>query len=237
MTGLREMARQVLHRIVLRCGFSLNRVKPFERSILKYQLKHETFFLVQIGAYNGVTSDPFCKFIIEKSWSGILVEPQRQYFDVLQEIYRDRTGIVCRNIAIGSANGSQEFYRIAEDAPDVPYWAPQLASFRRDVLLSHADAILDIESKIVADEIECLTLQRLLDEAGNPQVDLLAIDVEGSDFEVLKQIDTLSSKPKFIYYEHLHLSEDDYHASLSFLTARGYRTHSVNAGDTFAERI
>jgi FkbM family methyltransferase len=237
MLNLRELTRQLLHRAVLRCGFSLNRVKPFERALLKHQLMHDDFFLVQIGAFNGVTSDPFCKFILEKSWSAVLVEPQRRYCDVLREIYRDRAGIVCRNVAIGATNETRKFYRIADDAQDLPYWAPQLASFRYEVLVSHANEIPDIASKIVAEDMECVTLQRLVAEAGIPRMDLLAIDVEGSDFEVLQQIDTLPMKPQFIYYEHLHLVESDYRASLAFLAARSYRTHSVNAGDTFAELI
>ena len=65
---------------------------------------------------------------------------------------------------------------------------------------------------------------------------LLAIDVEGYDVEVVKQIDSMNCKPRFIYYEHKHLSWEEHRASLEFLSQRGYRTHAVNEADTFAER-
>jgi len=51
----------------------------------------------------------------------------------------------------------------------------------------------------------------------------------------VKQIDTLDAKPRFIYYEHAHLTDDQRRECLAFLSERGYRTHSVNEGDTFAE--
>lgn len=226
----------MLHRTVLRCGFSLQRVKPFERSLLRYMLSTPDFWLVQIGAYNGITSDPFCKYLIDGLWRGVLVEPQRHYCDVLREIYRDRPEVKCRTLAIAASDSSQPFYRVAEDAPGMPYWAPQLASFRREVLASHRDRIPHIEQHIVSEEVECLTLATLAAQEGLPRIDLLAIDVEGSDFEVLQQIDSLPAFPKFIYYEHLHLSPSERESSSRFLSDRGYRLHAVNAGDTFAEQ-
>lgn len=232
---LRRFARHTLHHAVLSCGFSLQRVKPFERSLLRYMLSTPDFWLVQVGAYNGVTSDPFCKFLIDGLWRGVLIEPQPYYCDVLREIYRDRPEVRCRPVAISAANTRRPLYRIAEDAPDMPYWAPQLASFRREVIASHRDRIPHIEQYIVADEVECLTLATLVAQESLTRVDLLAIDVEGSDFEVLQQIDALPALPKFIYYEHLHLSQSDREASQRFLRERGYRLQGVNAGDTFAE--
>ncbi len=233
---LRRFARQTLHRAVLSCGFSVQRVKPFERVLLRYMLSAPEFWLVQVGAYNGITSDPFCKFLIDGLWQGVLVEPQRHYCDVLREIYRDRPQVKCRPIAISAANGSQPLYRIADDAPDMPYWAPQLASFRRDVIASHRDRIPNIERYLVTEDVECLTLATLVEQESLPRIDLLAIDVEGSDFDILQQIDSLPARPKFIYYEHLHLSPGDREASQRFLSTRGYRLQAVNAGDTFAEQ-
>jgi FkbM family methyltransferase len=222
MPRLRELSRRLLHRAVLRTGFALRRVKPFESRLLEHLLTTDDFYFVQVGAYNGITSDPFCKFLIDGLWKSVLVEPQRRYCEILQEIYRDRPDIMCRNVAIALTNKPRTLYRVAADVDDVPYWATQLASFHYEVVASHRERIPGIEALIVAEQVACLTLAELVAQESLPRVDLLAVDVEGSDFEVVQQIDALLQHPKFIYYEHLHLSPSDRDACCKFLKARGY---------------
>jgi hypothetical protein len=105
---------------------------------------------------------------------------------------------------------------------------------RREVIASHIDRIPDIERWIEAERVACEPLARIVNRHLFPRVDLLATDTEGFDFEVVKQIDSLSSLPQFIYYEHLHLSPQEYAESLRFLQERRYHTQAVNNGDTFA---
>jgi FkbM family methyltransferase len=231
----RQFIRRMLHRLPLFCGFRLARAEPFERAIRRFELQHDDFYFVQIGAYNGVTSDPFLRFIIEGLWTCVLVEPQRRHWSILQAIYGDRENITCSNTAVSTENKVAQLHMVREDAEGLPHWASQLASFRHDVIAGHEDRIPGIRELIVTQDVECRTLAALIQEHQLPRVDLLAIDVEGYDFEVVKQIDSLYHKPRFIYYEHLHLPAEQYRESLAFLAERGYQTHSVNEGDTFAE--
>lgn len=232
---IRNWFRKCLHRCVLATGFRLSRVKPFERSIRRWELDRADFYFVQIGAHNGVTSDPFQKFIAEGVWSCLLVEPQPRCFEILQAIYCDRPRVQPMQVAIGPDDTRLRLFHIRDDAVGVPYWANQLASTRREVVASHADRIPNIEELIVSVDVPCRTLASLVGEAQYPRIDLLATDTEGFDFEVIRQIDALPNKPQFIYYEHLHLSPTEHRDSLEFLKRRGYRTHAVNNGDTFAE--
>ncbi len=204
--------------------------------MLEYMLGLPDFWFVQVGAYNGITSDPFCKHVIDGLWKGLLIEPQSAYWHVLNEIYQDRPDVICLNVAISDVDGTKKLYRIADDATGVPYWASQLASFRREVIAAHRDRISDIERWIVAQEIPCRTLASVVQEHQLPRVDLLAVDVEGSDYEVIQQIDQLSQHPPFVFYEHLHLSESDRQASWQFLRERDYKLTFHNDGDTFAEQ-
>ena len=231
----RQFIRRLLHRLTLFCGFRLVRAEPFERAIRRFELKHDDFYFVQIGAYNGVTSDPFLRFIIEGVWTCVLVEPQQRHWSILQAIYSDRENITCSNTAISTENKVARLHMVRDDVEGLPHWASQLASFRHEVIVSHEDRIPGIRDLIVTQKVECRTLAALITEHQLPRVDLLAIDVEGYDFEVIRQIDDLSVKPRFIYYEHLHLPDEQYRESLAFLAERGYQTHSVNEGDTFAE--
>jgi len=247
MRKLRSFLRKALHRTVHRFGFRLVRAPAFERAIRNWELDHQPFYFVQVGAHNGITSDPFHRFLIENlAWESILIEPQSPCVDTLRSIYADRENIRIEHAAIGAASQSGTsshpvkrtltLYRVSDSARGLPHWANQLASARREVIVSHKDRIPDIERWIEVQEVPCVELSEIVQKHGFPRVDLLASDTEGFDFEVVQQIDTLPSLPKFIYYEHLHLSSQEYSRSLQFLKDRGYRTWAINNGDTFAQR-
>lgn len=234
---LHRWLRKLIHRPILAVGFRLVRAPRFERVLRAWELEHDDFYFLQVGAHNGVTSDPFHRFVVEGWWWNVaLVEPQSQSCGVLREIYRDRTGVKIFETAIGTENGTLSLFKIREDAEGIPYWASQLASTRREVIASHSDRIEQVERWIVEVQVPCRTLASIYQEAKYPRLDLLAIDVEGFDFEVVKQIDALPSLPKMIYFEHRHLSDEDYRAAVAFLRERGYRTENAEQGDTFAWR-
>ena len=45
---------------------------------------------IQIGAFDGITTDPLRKYIDKCGWRGVMVEPQAQAANKLRELYRDR---------------------------------------------------------------------------------------------------------------------------------------------------
>jgi len=239
MASLRSILRKSLHRTIHRFGFRLVRAPAFERAILNWELDHQPFYFVQVGAHNGISSDPFHRFLIENlAWESILIEPQSPCVKTLQSIYADRENIRIEHAAIGPAGSEQKsltMYKISDSAEGLPHWANQLASARREVIASHKDRIEDIERWIQVEEVPCVQLGQLVLKHQFPRVDLLASDTEGFDFEIVQQIDSLPSLPRFIYYEHLHLGKQEYARSLGFLDDRGYRTEAVNNGDTFAQ--
>jgi FkbM family methyltransferase len=201
---------------------------------------------VQVGAHNGITSDPFHRFLIENlAWESILIEPQSPCVDTLRSIYADRENIRIEHAAIGSAHTIKDssqagsntltLYKVSDSAVGLPHWANQLASARREVIASHKDRIPDIERWIETQEVPCMGLAQIVSKHGFPRVDLLATDTEGFDFEIVKQIDDLPKLPRFVYYEHMHLSAQEYSESLRFLHERNYRTETVKNGDTFAQ--
>ena len=246
MPSLRSTLRKTFHRCVHRFGFRLVRTLPFERALRNWELDHQPFYFVQVGAHNGITSDPFHRFLIENlAWESILIEPQSPCVNTLHAIYADRENIRIEHAAIGSgsskdafsspANNTLTLYKVSDAAVGLPHWANQLASARREVIASHKDRIPDIERWIETQEVPCMGLAQIVSKHGFPRVDLLATDTEGFDFEIVKQIDHLPSLPPFVYYEHKHLSPQEYSESLRFLHERNYRTHQVNNGDTFAQ--
>ena len=237
MGNLHRWLRKLIHRPFLALGFRLIRAPRFERILRAWELEHDDFYFLQVGAHNGVTSDPFHRFVVEGWWWSVaLVEPQAKSCDVLREIYRNRAHLKVFQTAVGTEDGTLSLFRIRDDVAGIPYWASQLASTRREVVASHTDQIESLEQWIIEEKVECRTLRSIYQEARFPRLDLLAVDVEGFDFEVVKQIDALPLLPKMIYFEHRHLSEEDYLAALAFLKERGYRSEAAELGDTFAWR-
>ena len=52
-------------------------------------------------------------------------------------------------------------------------------------------------------KVQCRTLSSILHECGDPQVDLVSLDVEGYELQVLKGLDLSLHHPKFILTETL----------------------------------
>lgn len=164
MGSLRSWLRKALHRSVLGCGFRLVRAQPFERSIRRWELTHEPFYFIQVGAHNGITSDPFHRFVVEGvAWNSLLIEPQTPCVQILRSVYGDRSNVRIMHCAVGemdtestgaSRGKTVTLYKIRDDATGLPHWANQLASLRREVIASHRDRIADIDRWIVTEGAE-----------------------------------------------------------------------------------
>jgi FkbM family methyltransferase len=201
-----------------------------------YRLSHPDVCYLQIGAFDGVAGDPIYPLIERHALRGILVEPQPWAFEQLKTHYArfGASRFTFINAAIAAENGSTTLYRI-RPGPGDPEWLPQLASFDRQVLLSHGHLIPNLESRIEAEPVRCLTVASLLEEAGTDRVDLLQIDAEGYDAEILRLFDVPRRRPPIIRFEHKHLSRSTHHAAVAELVDLGYQV-AIGDGDTLAYR-
>src|SRR5262249_33679261 len=140
-------------------------------------------------------------------WRGVMVEPVPHIFERLQENCGKAPRWQLENVAIAEQDGDLPFYHVApaSDAKDLPGWYEGLGSFRRDIVLKHADAIPDIEKRIVTTKVRCLTFESLCCKNGVGEVDLIHIDAEGFDDRIIRQIDFDSHRPRLLIYEHFHL--------------------------------
>lgn len=238
MGTLRSVLRHWLHRAVLQTGFRLQRIPRFEQRIRLAMEEGKPFTMIQVGAHNGVTSDPFHRLLIElQNWQALLLEPQREPFEVLQSIYAGLPRVTCRQVAVGDHGSTLKLYRVGGDTSQLPYWATQLASTRREVIEAHRDQIPNLSERIVCDQLPCVDLPSLFRNTKWPRLDLLVTDVEGADFEVIQQIDQLPSLPRFLFFEDRHLTSGEKIECLRFLQARRYRVVWEQSGDCFAEHF
>ena len=195
----------------------------------------QSVFFIQIGSNDASQGDPLSRFVLNRPWSGIMVEPVKYVFDRLAQSYGQCTNLALENIAIAATNGAQDFFHLAQSDDDLPSWYTQLGSFSRQTVLAHADRIPDIEDRIVCTPVPCMTFDALCQKHSVGQIDLIHIDTEGYDFQIIKLIDFDRYQPTLVIYEHKHLSDDDQADCRSYLESKGYQ--AIEDGrDTLAMR-
>jgi FkbM family methyltransferase len=182
---------------------------------------------VQIGSNDGVLNDPLHAVVRTHRWTGVLVEPIPAIFDELVANYADVPGLAFENVAVGSGEGKATIFTL-DPRPDDPDWAAQLSSFDREVLLSHREALADLEERILEVPIEAVTVPALVRRHRIESLDLLHVDAEGHDYEVLHQIDFAAPwAPRFVIFEKKHMGREAYLATKGLLRRAGYRCVNV----------
>jgi len=196
--------------------------------INKYAYKTNDFFFIQIGACDGIMGDPLYNMIKSYNWSGILIEPQKNIFNKLKETYKEHKNLIFENVAISEKTGKRNLYKLKEINLKHS-WEKGLASFYPTKTLAGYE-----KEDIEIEEINCLTFDDLIDKYNVNKIDFLQIDVEGYDYEIIKQIDFNKIKPVFLQYEHKHINKKDHRECIKFLKDQGYKIfHQENDSGAF----
>ncbi len=195
---------------------------------------NEPITFLQIGAFDGVSGDPIHNYIERHNWKGLFVELQKGPFEKLKNIYSDQENVEFLHAAIGEDYGTRKLYTIDKPgAEDMPAWAAQIASFDREVVISHKWAIPNIENRITYEQVDCVPLKEVIRRYNLKMVDVIQIDVEGFDAKVIDMIDFDKISPSVVRFEHIHLSDFEYKRSLKKLINNKYKIHKEN-DDTVA---
>ncbi len=218
------------------------RLHPSFEHVLAYHLQSKAdpsdVFFVQIGAFDGISGDPLHAHVTRYGWRGILVEPQPRYFEALQHTYAGYEELELVQAAIAEASGEAELYTLENpDAPDLPDWAPQIASFDLDSILRHRRAIPHLERRLRRETVRCITMDEVLEKARSrcDELDLVQIDVEGYDHRLIELMDLERFSPVMVRFEHKLLSPSKQDAAVRRLADHGYQILR-EAGDTLAYR-
>ena len=175
--------------------------------------KKSKFMVVQVGANDGISGgDPIRDYIIRENWSGLLIEPQPEPFEQLQQNYNKQTNLAFENVAIAPVKGKVKLF--------VNPFANTTASIFEGVV-KHQNSRADIQEI----EVKCLPLSELLLEHKISEVDLLQIDTEGFELSVLMSLDLVRWAPRIIHFEHGHLSRKDLNRVFELLNTHGYRIY------------
>jgi len=191
-------------------------------------------FVLQIGANDGVVSDPIHWFITSNRCPVLLIEPQPAAFAQLKKTYNDFPDVQARNFAISDRAGVLPFY---VPSPSLLSQHPHLSglgTFSRQQL----EKELIREDKyspenILETSVIAKTVPDLLRDESISHIDVIQIDTEGHDWRILSQFDLIGLDVSLIQMEFFHLARADQVTCVNHLTALSYST-SIVYGDIVA---
>jgi FkbM family methyltransferase len=200
--------------------------------LLAFARTHRNVFFIQIGAHDGKTDDSLFNLISRYGWSGVLVEPVPYLFNRLVKNHAGHPCLHFENSAIARNDGTTSFFCLRETDDHLPHWYDQLGSMNRDHILSHEQYIPTIKDYLIEEKVNCISFETLLRRhAIQGRIDLILIDTEGSDLEVLSQIDLKGHQVQFVVYEWVHLSANDKNAAILLLKKQGYSVFSCGGNN------
>jgi len=191
--------------------------------------------VVQLGAYVGNSNnDPLFSLLRHRLQQGdsclIAVEPVRAHFQQLCENYEGIPGVHLVNAAISDHAGTATFYRLGVDPVQYgfPEWVAQLGSLKQSRMRELWEGFENERNiqafyleHLVEDQVQCLTLNDLVQEHDLDRIDLLQLDVEGYEYEILKAPDYPEIPIRFVNYESVLLQQNK-HATKRLMRRRGY---------------
>lgn len=167
---------------------------------------------IQIGANDGVWSDPIRRYLMARSSiaRGVLVEPLREPHAQLVANYASVPGLSCVRSAIHPTDK-----RVTLSYPKGRRYT--FASCNSDIVrFWTGEQSFEEESVGAMSPLELVTLANL------PHVDLLQIDAEGIDGDILEAWPWYLCRPSVVHFEHTVLPREQILRVVSMLQRCGY---------------
>ena len=173
--------------------------------------------IIQIGGNDGINSDPLRRFFKKKgNYKAIIIEPLNYYYKSLKKLYKKRSDIVIKKLAISNKSKKRNIYyidpsiatKLNGDGPK-NNWAHGQGSFEKKIVKywiiknsfrgkNYRKNIPLFLNSIKKEIIRTKKLSQF--KFTNNLETLLVIDVQGFELEVIEGIDW-SNSPKYIIYE------------------------------------
>lgn len=174
---------------------------------LEKYLEYKEGFFIEAGANDGFHQSNTYYLERMRSWRGLLIEPIPDLYD---KCVQERPNSIVFNCALVPDNF---------EGDGVNMIFANLMSLVRGARKSETK---DIEHSNHFDNsyeitVPGRTLTSILDEIGEQKIDLFSLDVEGYELSVLKGLDLVKYRPKYILIEANFFDEIDDH-----LTSFGY---------------
>jgi FkbM family methyltransferase len=180
---------------------------------------------VEIGANDGKKNDPLYYYIKKYGWRGILVEPDPVNFKKLKENYRGVEGLIFENTGIGPEPGKMLFYKIKDITDQEPGWYDQVGSFDKKTFLKNIAYGKGLDQRIVAEPLQVIRFDELLEKNNFRAVDLLHLDAEGFDYRILRSIDFAKNNIRMVLFESEWMTKSELKELIEYLRNHQYRVY------------
>lgn len=175
--------------------------------------------IIQIGLKDGVTDDPLRSYLPSHKGNVILVEALKYYCEKVYKLYSNQSNITICNALVSSNEAEKKFFYIDPQVADEmdgtgPFnnWAHGQGSLSKDTIIKwiyknkfrgpkYIKNIDKYINAIVETVIKSTTIDFLCRTYQIKKIDLLVIDVQGAEYQVLKNLKSMDIKPKYIIYE------------------------------------
>ena len=200
------------------------------------------FGLVVLGAHIGIhIKGEIEKILHEKV---LLVEPVPHNVVEIKKNLNNLEGIKIEQVALSDKNETRNFYFVKNTSIHKlkKHWSSGIGSFKKQHLLDHKSKRFKIEEEDIDKiSIEAIRFKDLVDKYNINQIDKLLIDVEGSEFAILNDIDLNSINIKKIIFEYKHF--DGYQTTgkkleeiLKKFEENGYTTEKIDEENILATK-
>ena len=200
------------------------------------------FGLVVLGAHIGIhIKGEVEKLLPEKV---LLVEPVPHNVTAIKKNLINLENVIIEQVAISNKKEIKNFYFVKEASIHKlkKHWSSGIGSFNKQHIFDHKSKRFKIEEEDIEEvSINTLRFKDIVEKYQIKQINKLLIDVEGSEYEILNDIDFNSLEIKEILFEYKHF--DGYkktgqklEETLEKLNINGYKTTKIDEENILAKK-
>ena len=163
------------------------------------------FGLVVLGAHIGIhIKDEISKI---KDSSILLVEPVPHNISAIKENLKEFKNIHLEPVAVASVRETKDFFFVKATSINKlkKHWASGIGSFNKNHLLNHrTKRFLIEEDDIDKIPIKTVKFEDLIEKYSITEIDKILIDIEGYEYEILRDMDLKKVQINSILFEYKH---------------------------------
>jgi FkbM family methyltransferase len=212
------------------------RTLQFDDVICRYMFEHgQACTFIQVGAYDGLSTDPLRRYIERCGWRGVMLEPQPGPAAQLRRLYEGNPNIVILEAAVESERMTRTLYTV--DSDSLPKWAGGMASFDRGHIVRHGYLLPGVEKFIRELRVDCIPFADVIQaQPDGNRLDVLQIDAEGADGRILSLFPFDRLGPAIVHWEIKNMTRLEQEAALDLLCSHRYLVTRSGGEDMLAEQ-
>jgi FkbM family methyltransferase len=195
------------------------------REALKESISTDSTVLY-IGANDGFSGSCLAEFLwrFRKTLTAVLVEPGAEAFLRLSKNYVDKgyANVTLVKAAVVQATLSEaslvKLFKTTAKLTRASALYDQMASLKPEHVIAHSKHFANT-TEVTFEAVPTVTMFQLL---GDFSPDVVVMDVEGLEYDLLKDLVWTKSLPRLVVFEHCHLTEVRRRSILEILQQHGY---------------